>query len=270
MVNAFTVDLEDWYHGIGIPLSEWHKYEKRLMIGHEKILNLLKKYKVKATFFVLGKVIEEYPQIIKELIDEGHEIGCHSYSHTELFYLNETDFENEIKKCAALLKPFAKDYTGFRAPYFSIEKRSWWALEVLKRNDFYYDASIYPGDNKRTGIVNYKKHIHQIENNGLWEAPITTFKFLNMDAALGGAYFRILSYKMFSNKLRKINENSAGIFYIHPWELDERHPYLSFLSARRRIPHYWNLKSTEQKLEKLLSEFEFGKLIDLINKNKNL
>ena len=269
MVNAITVDLEDWYHGIGIPVTEWNQYEKRLMIGYDRLLKLFLKYKVKATFFVLGKVIEDYPQIINELISEGHEIGCHSYSHTELFYLDPELFDKEIRQCVDLLKPFGKMYPGFRAPYFSIDKRSWWALDVLKKNNFLYDASIYPGDSKRTGIIGYRNYIHRLEETGLWEAPVTTFKLFNLDFGLGGAYFRILPYKLFSAKLKTINKERPGIFYIHPWELDEHHPYLSFLSSRRKIPHYWNLKKTEQKLDLLLQDFEFCPLIDLINKNKN-
>lgn len=267
MLNAFTVDLEDWYHGVGIPETEWHRYEKRLLIGHERLLNILSKHKTKATFFVLGKIIEEYPNLIKELIDEGHEIGCHSYSHTELFYLDKESFEKEIQKCIELIKPFGINYSGFRAPYFSVDNRSWWALDVLKKNNFQYDASIYPGDSKRTGIVGYRKDFHRIEKINLWEAPISTFKILNFDFALGGAYFRILPYKIFSKKLKEINKNRPGIFYVHPWELDESHPNLSFLSARRKLPHYYNLKKTSLKLEKLLNDFQFCPLKNFISKN---
>jgi len=266
MKNAFTVDLEDWYQGIGIPIAEWHHYEKRLKIGHEKLLTLLKKHNVKATYFVLGKVIEDHPEIIREVIAEGHEIGCHSYSHPELYNINAELFEKEIQQCIKLIQPFRINYSGFRAPYFSIDKRSLWALNVLKKNNFIYDASIYPGDSKRTGIEGYRKDIHHLEQIDLWEAPVTTFKLLNFDVGLGGAYFRILPYKMFSRKFRQISKSNPGIFYIHPWELDPKHPRLSFLSARRKIPHYFRLGKTENNLNVLLQEFEFGKLEDLINK----
>ncbi len=269
MLNAFTVDLEDWYQGVGIPVSEWHRYEKRLLIGHERLLNLLTKHKVKATFFVLGKVIEEYPHVIKELINEGHEIGCHTYSHTELFYLTPELFEKELQQCNDLLKPFGKSYEGFRAPYFSIDNRSLWALDVLKKNNYKYDASIYPGDSKRTGIFGYRKDIHHLKDVDLWEAPITTFKLLNFDFALGGAYFRILPYGIFTNRLKQLNKSIPGIFYVHPWELDEKHPYLSSLSNRRKLPHYYNLHKTGSRIEKLLQDFEFCTLQKLIDKSKN-
>jgi polysaccharide deacetylase family protein (PEP-CTERM system associated) len=267
MLNAFTVDLEDWYQGVGIPAADWNRYEKRLNIGFEVLMNLLNKKNVKATFFVLGNVIEEYPETIRQLINEGHEIACHSYSHTELFYLDAGLFEKEILRCIELLKPFGKNYAGFRAPYFSIDNRSWWALDILKKNHFYYDASIYPGDSKRTGIVGYRKDIHYIETAALWEAPVSTFKFLTFDFALGGAFFRILPYKIFAEKLKKINLTRPGIFYMHPWELDETHPHLSFLSLRRKIPHYWNLTKTRKRMERLLDDFEFCTLEELIRKN---
>src|SRR5260221_191396 len=112
MLNAFTIDLEDWYHGIGIPISEWHRYERRLRIGHDHLLGMLSKFKVKATYFVLGKVIEDYPEIIKEILKEGHEIGCHTYTHTELFLSDQKKFDEEIKKCIELIKPFGINYSG--------------------------------------------------------------------------------------------------------------------------------------------------------------
>jgi len=263
MTNAFTIDLEDWYHGIGIPMSQWDQYEKRLRIGYDKLLNVLAKYNVKATFFVLGKVIEDEPEIIREIINEGHEIGCHTYSHTELFYSNEQQFETEIKKCIELISQMKHKYTGFRAPYFSIDNRTQWALNIIKKYGFVYDASIFPGDSKRSGILNYRKDIHQLEN-GLWEAPISTFKILNFDCGLGGAYFRMLPYWLFAKKLKKINKATNAIFYIHPWELDEDHPYLANLAARRKIPHYFNLSKTHKKLERLLKDFEFGPLYKLV------
>ncbi len=264
MTNAFTVDLEDWFHGVGIPISEWHRYENRLMKGYEPLMKLLSKYNVKATFFILGKVIEDYPNIINELITEGHEIGCHTYSHTELFYSNKETFESEIQKCIELIKPYGITYSGFRAPYFSIDHRTMWALDVLKKYNFKYDTSIFPGDSKRTGIEGYRKDIHHLSPYDLMEIPISTFKIFSMDFGLGGAYFRILPYKLFSRKIKEINKTRPAIFYIHPWELDVKHPYLSFLSQRRKIPHYWNLGSTEKKIELLLQDFQFGLVKDII------
>ena len=153
---------------------------------------------------------------------------------------------------------------GFRAPFFSVDERSWWVLDILKKHGFQYDASIYPGDNKRTGIVGYRKDIHRLDNQ-LMEAPMTTFKVLKYDVGSGGAYFRILPYFYFKEKFKSINKAGLnGIFYIHPWELDPEHPYISTLPRRIKYPHYFNLKSTEPKIRQMLSDFEFVPLKDLI------
>ena len=270
MKNAFTIDLEDWYQGIALPTQDWDCYEKRISVGTDKLLSLLQKNKVTATFFTLGKVIEEHPSIIKQLIQEGHEIGCHTNTHPALYNITEREFELEIRQCATLLKDnFDLIHLGFRAPFFSVDRRSWWALDVLKKNGYLYDSSIYPGDNKRTGIVNYEKNIHYLEN-GMVEVPISTFKFLKYDVGLGGAYFRILPYNIFKSAFRQLNKNrQAGIFYIHPWELDPGHPNLRNLPKRIKYTHYFNLAGTERKLERLLGDFEFVPLKELVLQFKN-
>lgn len=267
MKNAFTVDLEDWYQGVGKPMSEWEGREKRLRIGHDFLLNLFSKNNFKATYFILGKVVEDHPDMIKEIIDEGHEISCHSYAHPFIYEITQEAFDEDIAKCVELIKPFGVNYVGFRAPYFSVDHRSMWALDVLKKYNFTYDSSIYPGDSKRTGIVGYPKEMHRLDN-GLIEVPVSTFKMLPFDVGLGGAYFRILPYLVFKQRFNSIRkEGRPGIFYIHPWELDPKHPYLSDLPKRIRIPHYKNLNKTGKKLERLVKDFEFCSLKELIDQN---
>ncbi len=270
MKNAFTIDFEDWYQGVNIPITEWGQYEKRIHIGHEKLLTLLQKHKVKATYFVLGKVIEDHPDIVQEIIDEGHEIGCHTFQHKELFKLTPEIFEQEILNCQQLAKEkFNITYAGFRAPYFSLDERSWWAKDILKKLDFEYDSSIYPGDNKRSGIKGFEKNIHLLDNN-LTEAPLSTFKMFKFDVGLGGAYFRILPFAYFAHKFSQAEKLRPVIFYIHPWELDPEHPFLPNLSNRRRYPHYINLKKTETKIDRLLERFTFAPLGEIIKESNTL
>jgi polysaccharide deacetylase family protein (PEP-CTERM system associated) len=258
MKNALTVDLEDWFQGINLPYETWNQYECRINIGVDKILELLQKHKTHATFFTLGKVIEEHPDLIKNIIKEGHEIGCHTYSHPALYNITAEMFDLELTKCELALSKIAdKKFIGFRAPYFSIDKRSLWALDILKKHGYLYDSSIYPGDNLRTGIPGYQKNPHTLEN-GLIEIPMTTIKVTKFDCGLGGAYFRILPYAYFKKKLSQLNKDGIhGNFYIHPWELDPLHPKLNSLPKRIRLPHYFNLKATYKKLDTLLNDFEF-------------
>lgn len=252
----FTVDMEDWYQGIGKPIEEWSQYEKRIKVGHYKLLNLLSKQKIKATYFLLGKVIEEFPELISEIKNEGHELGCHTYSHPFLYNITKEEFKKEIKKCKELISPFQTGYKSFRAPYFSIDQRNPWALDVLKEEGFEIDSSIFPGSTIRTGIQGFKKEVHQLEN-GLKEFPISIFKITKMDFAVGGAYFRILPYKYFKRRLKQVLKERPVVFYIHPWELDKDQPHVKGLGRRIQYTHYFNLKNTERKLEKLVSEFEF-------------
>ncbi|MFL5774279.1 MAG: polysaccharide deacetylase family protein [Flavisolibacter sp.] len=252
----FTIDMEDWYQGIGLAQEEWKGYEKRVKIGHDKLLNLLSKHNVKATYFILGRVIEEFPELISEVQREGHELACHTYSHPFLYEINPGQFRAELKKCKELISPFQNGYKGFRAPYFSIDNRNLWTLDILKEEGFTYDSSIFPGSTVRTGIQGFRKDRHQLQN-GLDEFPISNFKVTKFDFGVGGAYFRILPFRYFRSKLSELLKQRPAVFYIHPWELDPGHPHLKGLSKRIQYTHYFNLKNTEKKLDKLLREFDF-------------
>lgn len=264
MKVAFTVDFEDWYEGMDLPIEKWGSLEKRLQIGHYKLLELFQKSNVKATYFLLGKTIEDFPHLIQEIINEGHEIGCHTYSHPFIFKITPDEFREEIRKCKQLINPFGVKYSGFRAPYFSIDERSLWALDILKEEGFEYDSSVFAGDAKRTGIPGYDPHI-QKGANGLLEFPINTIKVLNFDFGVGGGYFRLLPYNHFKKKFSKILDDRHSIFYIHPWEFDVNQPKVSGINRRIKFTHYVNLHSTEKKVAQLLSDFECTTVSDILN-----
>jgi polysaccharide deacetylase family protein (PEP-CTERM system associated) len=268
MKIAFTVDFEDWYQGIDMPLAQWGKAESRLHIGHYKLLELFNKFNVKATYFLLGKTIEDHPKLISEIINEGHEIGCHTYSHPFLYRITPEDFREELKKCKVLLNQFGINYTGFRAPYFSIDNRSFWALDIIKEEGFIYDSSIFPGDTKRTGMPGFNPQIHYLDN-GLTEFPMSTIKLFGLDFGIGGGYFRLLPYSYFKKRLTKILAHQNSIFYIHPWELDINQPKLSDIHRRIKFTHYVNLDSTERKVTQLLSDFECTTVSEIISNHKN-
>jgi polysaccharide deacetylase family protein (PEP-CTERM system associated) len=264
MKIAFTVDFEDWYQGIDLPLERWGSIEKRLHIGHYKLLELFQKFNVKATYFLLGKTIEDHPKFIDEIIKEGHEIGCHTYSHPFLYKISPEKFRAELKKCKQLINQFGVTYTGFRAPYFSIDKRSFWALDIIREEGFVYDSSIFPGDAKRTGMPGFNPKIHEL-TNGLTEFPISTIKLTGLDFGVGGGYFRLLPYNYFKRRLEKILAHRSSIFYIHPWELDIDQPKISGIHQRIKFTHYVNLESTEKKITQLLSDFECTNISDIIS-----
>ncbi|HRI19980.1 MAG TPA: DUF3473 domain-containing protein [Panacibacter sp.] len=262
MKLSFTVDWEDWYHGLGLPLEQSSKLERRLKIGHYKLLNLLSKYKIKGTFFLLGEMMEEFPDLVHEIKNEGHELGCHTYSHPFLYEITPEKFREEIRKCKELITPYQEKYEGFRAPYFSVKSANLWVLDILKEEGFMYDSSIFPGNTFRSGISGFPKDIHTL-SNGLKEYPISNFNISKFQVGVGGAYFRILPYKYFRYRLKKLLEERPAMFYFHPFELDPGQPYIKGLKQRAVHTHYYNLAKTEERLERLFTDFEFHPLMEV-------
>jgi polysaccharide deacetylase family protein (PEP-CTERM system associated) len=263
MQLCFTVDWEDWFHGLELPEEARKKVERRIKIGHDILLNKLAKHRISATFFLVGEMMEEFPELVTEIIQAGHEVGCHTYSHYNLTKISKENLSNEIEKCKALIKTHGLSYRGFRAPFFSITKKNTWALPLLSKQGFVYDSSIFPGNTFRTGIVNAEKNIYHFDD-GLIEFPISNFKFTALDVGVGGAYFRIAPYKFFATHLKKIIDKRDALFYFHPWELDPGQPHLKGIKHRNVHTHYAFLDKTEKKLEQLFNEFEFAPMQNII------
>jgi polysaccharide deacetylase family protein (PEP-CTERM system associated) len=263
MKLSFTVDWEDWYHGLGIPVKLWKSLEKRIKIGHYKLLDLLSKNRIKATFFLLGIQMEEFPELVWEIKSEGHELACHTYSHPFLSNLSPHEFREELRKCCELIKPYQKSFRGFRAPYFSVNSENLWTLDILKQLNFLYDSSIFPGQTFRSGIPTFPKKIATI-SNGLIEYPISKFQILSFDFGVGGAYFRILPYSYFRKRLQNLLKTQNCLFYFHPWELDSEQPYVAGLKHRAVHTHYFNLSTTYKKLSHLFTDFDFVPLLETL------
>lgn len=265
-MNAFTVDFEDWYQGVEIPIHSWGNYATRLEIGANRILNLLEKHHTKATFFVLGWIGEKYPNLIKEISNRGHEIGSHGYSHEKIYYLTHEQFREEIRKTKKILE----DITGqkvisFRAPFFTVTSKTLWALEILAEEGYTIDCSISPVKTWRYGIADSPKEIYRVTPSGITEFPVSAFGFLTKDWGIGGAYFRIFPYTFTrSFFVKREKENNPGMFYIHPWEYDHEHPRIKF-EWKAMLTHYKNLHRTLPLTEKLLSEFTFTTVSNIVN-----
>lgn len=262
---CFSVDWEDWYHGLRLPTEVNRGLERRLRIGHDILLNLLAERGVKATFFILGECLEEFPELVQEIKDAGHELACHTYSHPFLAEISDVQLREEIRKCKELIKPFQDGFAGFRAPYFSINRQSLWALEILKDEGFRYDSSIFPGNTFRSGIVGFPRGPHRSEN-GLIEFPISNFRFLGLDFGLGGAYFRAVPYPYFRRRTKQILRQTPGICYFHPWEFDLHQPHVRHAPGRARHSHYFNLRATRDKMRAFLNDFEFVPLSQILKK----
>ena len=259
MENAFTVDLEDWYQGLEIGPERWERYEDRLLIGTEHLLLLLEESGTRATFFVLGYAAERHPDLIREIHHRGHEIATHGYGHHFVYRLGKEGFRDDLQRSLDVLDRLVRiPINGHRAPFFSIIKGSEWAFDVLTECGIRYDSSVFPVRNYRYGMPQAPRWAHQLAN-GLTEFPLSTFQLFNRNIpACGGAYFRLYPYSLTRRCIRHLNAvGRPAVFYIHPWELDPRHPRLD-LPRRVSFTHYWNLDGTRRRLKQLLSDFTFG------------
>ncbi|MGB7207231.1 MAG: XrtA system polysaccharide deacetylase [Pyrinomonadaceae bacterium] len=271
ITNALTIDFEDWYQGLEIPHTEWGNFEDRVEFIGDKLLQLLDDADTKATFFVLGYVAEHYPEVIKKIEAAGHEIGTHGFSHTLIYTQPPEVFQAEMTRTISHLQGLTgKKVLGHRAPFFSITKDSLWALDVLGELGIKYDSSIFPVLNYRYGIARAPRFPYQIkrEKYEFTEFPISTLKipFMTLPIA-GGAYFRIYPYQLSKQFLRTVNRSGNPFtFYLHPWELDPEHPRIP-LPRRIAATHYFNLGATERRFRKLLRDFKFAPMKDVLSIN---
>jgi polysaccharide deacetylase family protein (PEP-CTERM system associated) len=262
--NILTIDVEDWYQtqDLNFCASTWDNYEDRIEVGVVKILDLLSKYKVTATFFVLGCIAQKHPALIKKIADQGHEIGSHGMSHNMVNQMSPEEFRKDLLDSKKILKDCTgKEINIYRSPCWSISEKNLWALQVLDEEGYICDSSIQPFV---TPLSGYRRAplepFHPIVDKkvlNIIEVPSTVVKFgpLKIPFA-GGFYFRFTPSPLIHFALNYVNKTRVGIIYIHPWELDVEQPRLK-TSALVKLSHYYNLKTTYNKLESLLNSFEF-------------
>lgn len=268
VTNALTIDFEDWYQGLEIPYAKWDKFEDRIEAAGEKLLGILDDGNVKATFFMLGYVAEKHPAIVKRIRDAGHEIGTHGFSHT-LIYTQEPElFKQELTRAVRYLEDLTgSKVLGHRAPFFSITKDSLWALDILGELGIKYDSSIFPVLNYRYGIADAPRFPYKIKRDGyeFTEFPISTLKLPGFTMPIsGGAYFRIYPYQVTKQAIKQVNRSGEPVtFYLHPWELDPDHPRID-VPRRIALTHYFNLRSTEPRLRRLIRDFKLAPMKEVL------
>jgi len=255
--HAFSVDVEDWFQGIELPLEDWVGRENRIDVGLSKILALLEEKCVKATFFTLGAVAKSNPKSIRLIAQQGHEVASHTMYHRKIYDLEPKAFLKQEGECKAILEDISETkVNGFRAPYFSITTESLWALDILRDLGYTYDSSVSPMQTWRYGIAGTKPGIYQVKS-GLIEFTPSLGNFCSHSYGVGGAYLRIYPYKLTKAALEDSAVNGLpGMFYVHPWELDPKHPRVK-IGLKPFITHYTRLGSTESKLKKLIGDFQF-------------
>jgi len=273
VVNAMTIDVEDYFQVSAfddvVKRDEWDTRPSRVVSNTTRLLQIFDQYSIKGTFFVLGWVADRFPALVRDIAAGGHELASHGYGHRIVYSQTPDEFREDVRRAKGAIEDVSGQIVGgYRAPSFSITKNSLWALDVLVEEGYRYDASIFPIRHDRYGIPDAPRHRHVITRPAgtLTEAPGSTVRVLGSNLPVaGGGYFRILPYWWTRWGIARLNrtETQPAIFYLHPWEIDPDQPRLN-VSRLSRFRHYRNLDKAEDRLKRLLTDFRFGMLKDVI------
>jgi polysaccharide deacetylase family protein (PEP-CTERM system associated) len=266
VAHIFTVDVEEWFQvsaleGV-VSRESWALQPARVEAPVDRLLELLAAAGSTGTFFVLGWLADRNPALVRRIADAGHEIASHGWWHRRVFTMQPDEFRADVSRSRARLEEICgRAVIGFRAPSFSMVPGCEWAFDILLEEGYRYDSSIFPIRRSRQyGYPNAPHHPYLLRRRAgdLFELPLTPARLAGIRVpAAGGAYFRHFPYAL---TRRALNQSAAqrhsGVFYIHPWELDETQPVLS-VPTLTRWRHYGNLRRTEPRLRRLLKEFRF-------------
>ena len=265
--NALTIDVEDYFQVSAfapyIARSEWDQRECRVERNVDRILSMLDEHGAEGTFFTLGWIAERYPQLIRRIAAQGHEVASHGYGHQRATDLSQAAFSADVESAKKILEDLCGTaVTGYRAPSFSIGRTNLWAFDCLARAGYRYSSSIYPIRHDHYGMPDSPRFAHRI-NEAMIEIPITTLRMFSRNLpSSGGGYFRLLPYAVSRWMLRRVNtrEQEPAIFYFHPWEIDVGQPRIPGIDSKTRFRHYLNIDRMEQRLHRLLRDFRWGRM----------
>lgn len=274
MKNAMTIDVEDYFHvsafAAHVRPSEWDGYECRVEANTEKLLDVFDTGGIKATFFVLGWVAERYPALVKGIAARGHEIACHGYSHRLVYDQSPAEFRAETELSKRVLEDLVQmPVQGYRAASYSITAKSMWALDTLVELGFTYDSSIFPVRHDRYGVPGSPREPYRLRTPAgysILEFPLTTVELGRYRLPVsGGGYFRLFPYFLTKMALASVNqrERRPFIFYLHPWEVDPAQPRIE-TTWFSRFRHYNNLDQCEPRLRRLMADFDFGTVSEIL------
>lgn len=273
MLNALSIDVEDYFHVSGfesaISRDTWDQWPARVVENTRRILAILREHAVRATFYVLGWVADRFPILVDEIHKDGHEIGSHSYWHRLVYAQSPEDFRDDLRRSIdALGARTGEPITAYRAPSFSVTKKSLWALQILADEGIRIDSSVFPARHDRYGIPGAETRIHRVPyvTKELWEFPPSVLSLgVGRLPVSGGGYFRLYPWQMTRAGLRQINRSGRPfVFYTHPWEFDPEQPRVPVKSRLSGARHYVNLHRTEARFHALLRTFRFGMVSDVV------
>jgi polysaccharide deacetylase family protein (PEP-CTERM system associated) len=274
VLNALSVDVEDYFQVEAfadiVKREEWPTYPSRVVANTEMLLRTFGDVGVSGTFFVLGWIAERFPALVRAIAAAGHEIACHGYTHQRVSRQTASIFRDETYRAKSLLEDITgRRVNGYRAATFSIVDESLWALDVLAELGFEYDSSIFPVRHDSYGIPAFSRtplRLNLQSGATLVEFPLSTIRIAGLNVPVsGGGYFRIFPYHLTRLAYRRLNGAGLPImFYMHPWEIDSQQPRLpGRLTSRMR--HYANLGRTQERVRRMLAEFRFGRVCDVVD-----
>ncbi len=265
MTNIMTFDIEEWYHSnlSGNDPQRWAQYESRVVDPTLRFVQHLNETGNTATFFILGKVAEKYPEMVRAIRENGHEVASHSYDHQLIYEQTREEFAADLEKSLKVLEDITNEkVVGFRAPSWSINERTQWVWEIMRSNGIEYDSSLYPFKTFLYGSNESPRFAHAIPVDGyehIFEMPPSVVELFNKRVPFcGGFFLRALPYRFIRWCIHRINqkESQPAIIYLHPWEIDVDIPRLD-LGLKETFIKYVNIAQAESKLRRLLEEFRF-------------
>ena len=270
ITNAMTVDVEDYFHVSAfennIQRSNWNNMPLRVERNTYRLLELFEKYNTKSTFFVLGWVAQKCPQLIQDIVAQGHELASHGYAHQRATTMSKEALIDDIKSSKDILEEISGiEVIGYRAPSFSINESNQWVFQLLVDLGFKYSSSTYPISHDLYGEPNWPRFAYQ-RNEGILEIPIPTLCNKDKNIGIGGGgYFRLYPYWLSKRRIDKFHqqEQKPYSFYFHPWEIDPQQPRIKEASLKSKIRHYINLSKMEDKLERLLQDYQWNTMKDI-------
>lgn len=273
MINALTVDVEEYFHPSEVQLTldpaRWASLPSRAEYQIGRVLDLLDRHDVSATFFVLGWLAEHQPRVVRAIADRGHEIACHSYAHQLIYQMTPAAFREDTRRAViAIENASGRKPEAYRAPSYSITRECLWALDTLAEMGFKYDSSIYPIHHDRYGIPGFSRFavVAETASGPITEIPIGTVRLARNTIAPigGGGYLRLLPCRYTAAGIRRVNSTEASpvCVYFHPWELDPGQPRLAS-GTLSRLRTYTGLNTMEAKIDRLLDMFEFSTISDV-------
>jgi polysaccharide deacetylase family protein (PEP-CTERM system associated) len=265
--HALTIDVEDYFQvsafASTISRDDWNTLPCRVEANVEKILQRLAAADAKATFFTLGWVAERYPEVVRAIVNQGHELASHGYGHHRIQELSKSAFKDDIVRAKGLLEDIGGvAIKGYRAPSFSISTSTLWAFDEIADAGYEYSSSVYPVKHDLYGIPDAPRFPYRAAN-GLLEIPMTTARFGTRNVpAGGGGFFRLFPYALSRSLIRRIEKKDRQpcMIYLHPWEFDPEQPRVTGAPLKSRLRHRLNLKRTTPRFEQLLRDFQWDRV----------